>query len=694
MKYSLSNKQLSLVLNATDGKLSIEHFGLPLPIEDDLIMAGTGSLAHAFFDDQRSVSFYREESTGFQGKPAVLGHRRGRSWSHSFEIKEVVESNTWIEVVSEDLESELAIRTRFALTESGLLLIDNELSNTGSEDFYLEHLASWIPIPQRAVEVMDFTGRWSKERQPQRFDIQTGSFIRQSREGRSGHDYTILQLALTKGADFSSGEFWSMGLAWSGNIEHNIERLPDGYQAMGAGELLLPGEVILTPGQSYKAPTVVAGYSAAGLDALSYAHHEWIRSLPAYPKPERPLTLNVWEAVFFDHNFAKISELVDAAKEIGVERVVLDDGWFGSRRDDTSGLGDWIVSKDVWPEGLEPLVKRIRSSGMQFGLWFEGEMVNPDSEIYRAHPDWAFGGLANNPRLARHQLVLDLTNQEAFDYIFNQVNSLVQEYGIDYIKWDHNRVLTQASHLGKAAVRNQTLAIYKLFDDLKSSNPGLEIESCASGGGRIDLGMVFHADRFWTSDNNDPLERQLIQRYTQLAIPPELLGSHIGPRRSHQTGRAHTLSFRAITALFGHAGIEWDLTETNHQERESLKLWANYYKQKRELIRTGKVIRQPESESLVHGIVAKDKSEAIFSYVQLQTAPFVQPGRFTLSGLDADTKYQVKLIELGGEATYMHRAKPAWFEGIILSGQSLMSFGLAAPVLAPENAVLIELTAK
>jgi alpha-galactosidase len=329
---------------------------------------------------------------------------------------------------------------------------------------------------------------------------------------------------------------------------------------------------------------------------------------------------------------------------------------------------------------------------MEFGLWFEGEMVNPDSDLYRAHPDWILHVPGRIPPEGRFQQVLDLTNRGAYQHVLGQVDAILSEYNIAYIKWDHNRTLIEAAHLGRAAVSEQTKAVYRLFDELKARHPGLEIESCSSGGGRIDLGMATHVDRFWTSDCNDALERQYIQRYTQFAIPPEMLGSHIGPTQSHTTHRVHSLAFRAITALFGHAGLEWDITECSPEEREILKTWVAYYKANRELLHSGKMVRveQPDDSSFVHGIVATDKSKAIFALVTLQAIPSQTPSSLRFVGLEPVTKYRVRLVEPAGSAQYVERQLPTWLSGVELTGAALERVGVRPPILAPENAILIE----
>ncbi|MDM4777904.1 alpha-galactosidase, partial [Micromonospora sp. b486] len=276
------------------------------------------------------------------------------------------------------------------------------------------------------------------------------------------------------------------------------------------------------------------------------------------------MTLNVWEAVYFGHELDRLRALADAAAEVGVERFVLDDGWFRGRRHDQAGLGDWWVDGEVWPDGLQPLIDHVRGHGMQFGLWVEPEMVNPDSDLFRAHPEWVLQAPGRLPPPWRHQQALDLVNPDAYAYLLERLDAVLGEHdGIAYLKWDHNRDLTEAGHAGRPGVHAQTLAVYRLLDELRARHPGVEIESCSSGGARVDLEILRRTDRVWASDCNDALERLSIQRWTGLLLPPELVGTHIGPERSHTTHRVHDLSFRAVTALFGHHGIEWE----HHRDR-------------------------------------------------------------------------------------------------------------------------------
>jgi alpha-galactosidase len=590
------------------------------------------------------------------------------------------------------------------LNSFGILTSSSTITNKADGDYNLEHLLNWLPLAPQANEVLDFHGRWTKERQPQRHAINYGLHSREIFEGRTGHDYTITQIALNNGTNFRSGEAWSMAVAWSGNNIHHIEKLADDNQSIGAGEYVLPGEVILGKGESYTTPNVIAAYSANGLDGITNAHYAHLRARKNHPKSPRPLTLNMWEAVYFDHNFEKLSKIVEKAAEIGVERVVLDDGWFGARRDDNQGLGDWVVAKEVWPNGLKPLADLVNSKGMQFGLWFEAEMIQVDSDLYRAHPDWVLQEPGRTPIAGRGQQVLDITKPGAYAHVLEQVDAVLKSCNVSYIKWDHNRSLSDPISDGRPAVHNQTVAIYNLFDELKRRNPGLEIESCSSGGGRIDLGMVDHAERFWTSDQNDPLERQTIQRWTAMVIPPEMLGTHAGPTHSHQTHRTHDISFRALNALFGHSGIEWNILEATDAEIATLKAFIKFYKENRALLHSGNVVRSDvvgssqngssglkNADAYLYGTVAQDKSEAIFTYMQLRSSDGFMPKLAQLHGLDPKKLYTVSVATDISVQDFIQRSAPGWWPEFKASGEHLAKIGLEIPGLRPESGLILKL---
>ena len=691
----LSAPSSSLLLEVVEGALVIQHWGAPLAGDLSAIQTAIRpSIANSSWDAPQFPGIMRESSRGFLGRPTLSGHRNGKAWSTKFEVSNFHHDGNSVAITFTDFHAQLEVLITFDLDRHGVLTQKAVVKNLGDSQYALNEFIHWLPLPKEATQTLDFAGRWSNERNPQRKEIATGTWVRESREGRSGHNFSIADIALTPQTTFQTGKAWATSIAWSGNSHYLVEKLFDGSQSIGAGELLLPGEVILSAGESYSAPALISVFSSQGLDGIASSYHQHLRSRELHPKRPRPLTLNMWEAVYFDHNEEKIKALIDVASEIGIERVVLDDGWFHSRRDDRAGLGDWVIDPAVWPHGLAPIIKYINDKGIEFGLWFEGEMVNPDSDLYRAHPEWILHESDRVPPLWRNQLVLDLGHEGAFNHVLEQTSAVLAAHNIAYIKWDHNRVLVDAGHLGSAGVHRQTQAIYQLFAELKRRHPGLEIESCASGGARVDLGVIDLVDRFWTSDNNDALERQTIQRWTAQVIAPELLGTHIGPTHGHQTGRTLELSMRATTALFGHAGIEWNITEATPDERKHLATWAKYYKENRAHLHTGKMVRvdYPDSHAYLHGVTAHDLSRAIFAYVQLTPTLTVHPSPLKFPDLDPSGSYSVKAVFPAGKPRFMLISPPEWMSGVTMSGSALAAIGVTAPILAPANAVLIEIT--
>ncbi|MEL7217820.1 MAG: alpha-galactosidase, partial [Pseudomonadota bacterium] len=412
----------------------------------------------------------------------------------------------------------------------------------------------------------------------------------------------------------------------------------------------------------------------------------------------RPVHYNTWEAVYFDHDIDTLIELAEAAAAVGAERFVLDDGWFGSRRHDGAGLGDWWVSEDIYPDGLHPIVDRVKQLGMEFGLWFEPEMVNPDSDLYRAHPDWVLQAEGVEAVPFRGQLTLDLTKPAVFDYLFEKITQLVATYGIAYIKWDMNRDTNHPGSSGRGAMHRQTLAVYRLFEQLRKAHRELEIESCSSGGGRADFGIMRHADRIWTSDNNDARQRQHIQRGATHFFPLRVLGSHVGPKRCHVTGREFSMAFRVASAVFGHMGMELDLRDESENDLEVLKAGIELYKQHRKLIHDGQFLRLPSTpETNLIGCVSKDQNEALFSYAKLETELATLPSRVHFSGLDPDIQYRLKIVwpqhNPSISSPSIIDAADQLGDGHVFSGAALMGHGVQPPLTFPDTCLFYHLKA-
>ena len=657
-----------------------------------------------------------ELHAGWTGRPGVSGSRGGRSWSPRFATTSVSVDGTVaagfvrsgagrVDVAAVDAAAGLELLLTIELLPSGLLRSRAAITNTADEIYGLDDLVLAYPVPAEAAELLDFSGRHNRERIPQRQPFTAGTHLRENRKGRTGADSAYLLHAGTPGFGFADGEVFAVHTAWSGNHTHYAERVSTGQRVLGGGELLLPGEIRLPPGETYQSPWLY-GAHGIGLDQVARRFHRHLRARRQPVSTDRPVTLNVWEAVYFDHNQDRLLELADRAAALGVERYVLDDGWFGGRRHERAGLGDWVVSPDVWPDGLHPLIDRVRKLGMQFGLWFEPEMVNPDSEVARAHPEWIMSARREWPIEARHQQVLNIGIPEAYQHVRDQMLALLGEYDIGYIKWDHNRDLIEAGTApdgGRPGVHAQTAAFYRLIDELKAAHPGLEIESCSSGGARIDLGVLERADRVWVSDCIDPHERQTMLRWTAQLVPPEYLGSHIASGRSHTTGRVHDLGFRAGTAIFGHLGIEWDLAAASERELAELGEWITFYKAHRDLLLGGELVRMdgPAEDVLVHGVVAADRSRALYALATM-TTPISSPGpALRLRGLDPDRSYRLRPVLVGsvpsgliaprwwGEAVAGHAELP----GSVFTGAVLEHTGVASPILHPDQVVLFSATA-
>jgi alpha-galactosidase len=644
------------------------------------------------------LSLLPEHAHGWYGRPGLAGHRgtdeRG-AWSSWFVpcLVEVSPSGALVEAV--DSQAELALRTEVQVAGGGMLRVRHALTNQASAPYVLDALDVMLPLPDRAVESLDFTGRWGRERVPQRRPITDGLWAREIRRGKTGHDSPTVLMAGTAGFGFAAGEVWGVHVAWSGNSTYRLEQVPLGKQTptrtiIGGGELLLPGEVILGPGEAYTSPWVYVGASDHGLDGLAERFHGYVRSGPAHPRTPRPVTLNVWEAVYFEHDLGRLKKLADRAAQVGVERYVLDDGWFSARRDARAGLGDWTVSTDVWPDGLAPLADYVHALGMQFGLWFEPEMINANSQLFKAHPDWILATGGRIPPEERSQQVLDLAQPGAYRHVLEQVSKVLSSCPIEYVKWDHNRDFIDAGSgivNGRPGAHAQTLAFYRLLDELRSRHPRIEWESCASGGGRVDLAVLDRVERVWTSDQNDALARQAIQRWTAQLVPPEYIGAHVAAPCSHQTRRVLPLDFRAATALFGHFGIEWDITSATQAELDRLAEWVALYKKFRRLLHSGRMFRldSPAEAVWVHGVISPSRDQAMVACVQLDEQPH-EPPAIRIPGLRPETSYAVERVG-AGESTWPPYAVPK----SPVNGAALANVGLPGPHAAPSSVVLLYL---
>ncbi|NYF16025.1 alpha-galactosidase [Microbacterium sp. AK009] len=699
----ISNGGVSVVFGFdTFGLPTVMHWGRALSDKDvpSLVASSDPAIMNSSVDIPRSFSIAAGRAHGWSGTPAIEAMIGEESVVEFLELRGVEHDRKRLRFDFGSGTGEVDLRAEYRLDPAGVLHVQTRLKNNSALEIVRVAASRMLmPLPDRAREMLDFTGRWTHERHPQRSGIRDGTWLRASRRGRPGHDSPFLTIAGTQGFRFRAGEVWATHLAWSGNQEVIVERLPEGAGVhrvtMGGGELLDQGEVRLSPGQSYDSPPALFAWSDEGIDGMTERFHRSIRARTQHPVSPRPLLLNTWEAVYFDHDVDKLIVLAETASQVGVERFVLDDGWFRGRRQDTAGLGDWYVDEAIWPAGLRPLSQRVHELGMEFGLWFEPEMVNLDSDLARAHPDWL---LSEDPRLeSRHQFVLDFSRPDVRTYVLDRVNDVLDAAGVDYIKWDHNRDLHAAlGQRGNRAVHAHTQGVYEVLREIKRRHPRVEIETCASGGGRIDFGILSYTDRVWASDSNDPVERQQIQRWTQALLPPELIGAHIGPTQAHTTRRSAPFSFRAITALFGHAGLEWDLSAITPKERENVAAFAALYKELRPLLHSGTTVRADEVDdgAILHGIVAEEQREAVFAWVRVSTSATAQTTRVPVPGLNPDLTYRVRVRDEVGDASRHEVADPSWVrvpDGFLCTG-AVLAEGLPLPVLNPGHGMLFHIT--
>ena len=537
----------------------------------------------AAFDQPLSV--FPGAGIGWFGAPALLAHRAGRDWSFQASTVAVECDGHCATIQLIDTVAALQVEVRIRLDpQSDVLTLSSRLENRGTETLDVQWLASGVlPLPCGAQAVHSFSGRHNGEFIPVTDPLTRSIWRRENRRGLSSHD-------CFPGATVSAdGTFYGAQLAWSGNHVQMIEWLDDGRYQWQMGEGFAPGEVRLAPSEAIETAEMLAT-CAPDANGVAQNFHGVIRSRMDWPggamRP-RPVHINTWEGFYFDHDEAALKDLAHHAAAIGIERFVLDDGWFHGRDNDRSSLGDWWADDRKYPQGLAPLAHHVTALGMEFGLWVEPEMVNPDSDLYRAHPEWALA-ISGRPQItARNQLVLDMRRQDVRDYLFDCIARLLSDLPIGYLKWDHNRELIAAGN--RAAFRAQIHGTYALLARLREAFPSVEIEACAAGGGRIDAGIIRHTHRFWTSDNIDAVSRLSIQRGYLQFLPPELMGAHVGASPAHATGRKQSMDFRAGVALPGHFGVELDVRKLDDGDREKLAQWVATYKTHRDRLHHGKV---------------------------------------------------------------------------------------------------------
>lgn len=528
-------------------------------------------------DFDQPLSLFPGVGLGWFGQSAALAHRAGRDWASAITACtiEQPDDSCLVFTLDDAVTHQCICITARLDPESDVLSLRTSLTNKSEDCLDIQWLASGtVPLPPDAHTVRSFGGRHNAEFVPIEDSLTRSLWRRENRRGLTSHD--VVPGAVVFCAD---GTAYGAQLAWSGNHAQQIDWIDDGRFQWQMGEWLAPGEVRLDAGETIETPEMLVTCSHEGANGVAWNFHRAIRARLSWPggrMAARPVHLNTWEGFYFDHDEAALKDLASSAADLGIERFVLDDGWFQGRSDDHRALGDWWPDSAKYPKGLGPLAEHVTSLGMEFGLWVEPEMINPNSALFGAHPDWVLG-IAGRPHItARNQLVLNMAHEGVADYLFDKIADLLATLPISYLKWDHNRDLTAAG--AQALYRQHLLASYGLMARLRAAFPHVEIEACAGGGGRIDAGIVRYAHRFWTSDCIDAVSRVAIQRGFLQFMPPELMGAHVGASPAHSTGRQQSMAFRAGVALPGHFGVELDVRTLSEPERAELRTAIARYK--------------------------------------------------------------------------------------------------------------------
>ena len=693
---SLHSQDASIVLEKrADASALWRHWGAPVDPGAVVPLADTRGPASFSFDQDVPLSLAPTTGLGWFGPANVRARRDHQNLVIAWTRSDATQEGACLIVTVADDVSGVKLEQRIEVLEGGAFRLAATVTNTGAAPLDLDWLASaMLPLPASSRELVSWRGRHNAELVECVEPMPAQSWVREGRRGISGHGGAPGVFVNGSGATREAGPVHALQLCWSGDSRVAVERDDEGFWTLCAGAVLQPGDVVLAPGQSWSAPDALAVFSSDGRNGASSAFHAAVRAMLHWPqdaRAPRKVHLNSWEACYFDHDEDRILALARASAEIGIERFVLDDGWFRGRGDDTAGLGDWTPDAAKYPRGLQSLAQAVNALGMEFGLWVEPEMINPDSDLYRTHPDWALATDGRPRPTARNQLVLDMRRADVRDYLFVCLDTLLCEVPIGYLKWDHNRDLAPGGGMA------QVLGTYDLLARLRAAHPSVEIEACAGGGGRNDAGMAPYVHRYWTSDNIDAVSRVDIQRGFLAFLPPEVMGCHVGASPAHATGRTQSLGFRAAVAMPGHFGVEMDPRALTDVERDELAGWIAFSKQWRDLLHGGQVWLGDGADGLVWQ--AQGRADSFLLFV-IRRAPALdrRPQPLPLGFLDAQRTYGVRLLRIAGGAhghaapiTALSEAMGERAVGV--HGSWLSAQGLPLPPMKAESVAIFHVEA-
>ncbi len=561
-----------------------------------------------------------------------------------------------LELVCEDKILKLQVILSYSIfADSDAIARSVKIVNHADEAIYLTKvLSACIDMDNDDYEMITLHGSWARERAIQTRPVMRGKQSVSSIRGESSHQEHPFMAWKKRTTTEETGDIYAMNFVYSGNFLAQIEG--DQFGSMRATMGINPYDFCwkLEPEASFQAPEVICVYSADGIGGMTRCFHDLYRNhliRGEYKNKKRPILINNWEATYFDFNTEKLLSIAKQASELGIEMLVMDDGWFGQRNDDNSSLGDWQVNESKLNGGLKYLVDEVNKLGMKFGIWFEPEMISPDSDLYRAHSDWAIAIPGRTGSLARNQYVLDLTRKEVRDYVYEMVATVLRNANIEYVKWDMNRQLSDLGSYGLPADRQgelyhrQVLAVYELQDRMTKEFPHLLLENCSGGGARFDAGMLYYSPQIWCSDDADAVERLSIQAGTAMIYPLSTMGAHVSDCPNHTVGRITPFETRGYVALAGTFGYELDVTKIPEADRNMIPQQVAMYHKYNDLVREGDYYRIAHYADNhfydCYEVVAKDKSEALVTYVQVLNRPNFHSRRIHIPGLDSEKTYVI-----------------------------------------------------
>ena len=623
----------------------------------------------------------------FHGKPGLPG-------LPSTYVEVGGEAET-LEILAVDDIAEIEVRLLYTIYRDRPVVVRGaRITNAGKTPVIIRcAMSASLDLPDADWQILTLSGDWARECHVERHELRPGRQSVSSSRGTSSAQHNPFLALVRPATTESAGEAYGLSLVYSGNFVAEAEVEPFGTARVRTGINPDGFSWVLGPGEEFVTPEAVLAYSADGLGELSDAYHCLYRDRLAHgswrDKP-RPVVINNWEATYFDFDEPKLLAIAAAAKKMGIELFVLDDGWFGQRNDDTTSLGDWEVNRSKLPGGIESLARGVEELDMRFGIWIEPEMVSRRSKLFAEHSDWTIGIPTRSRTESRNQYVLDMARPEVVDHLFEVVSGILGSAPISYVKWDMNRSITEPFSPGLKAwqqgefMHRYVLGVYSLYDRLTKAFPGVLFESCASGGGRFDSGMLAFAPQAWTSDDTDAIERLRIQWGTSMVYPLSSISAHVSAVPNHQVGRVTPLATRAAVAFFGVFGYELDPTTLAARERSEISDQVAFYKKWRDLLQRGKFLRlrspfEGDRNETAWMTVARDRRSAIAAHYVTLSRPNPGPNRLRLRGLDPDASYRVSLWP----AARKPEGGPA--RPMVLGGDELMTAGIVLES-SPESA--------